>query len=111
MAAHCLVIVCFLQGSTPTVKFNNVTYSFSGFTYGRTFTFEYVYDVDEYSYEVADKNSTYILASLSISTKENSAPNPRVYACEIVDGSSDTTIIYQQTDCNNCEKDSRLLVR
>jgi len=71
---------------TPTVKFNNVTYSFSGFTYGRTFTFEYVYDVDEYSYEVADKNSTYILASLSISTKENSAPNPRVYACEIVDG-------------------------
>lgn len=72
--------------ATPTVKFNNVTYSFSGFTYGRTFTFEYVYDVDEYSYEVADKNSTYILASLSISTKENSAPNPRVYACEIVDG-------------------------
>jgi len=70
----------------PTVKINNVTYSFSGFTYGRTFTFEYVLDVDEYSYEVADKNSTYILASLSISTKENSAPNPRVYACEIVDG-------------------------
>ena len=70
----------------PTVKFDNVTYSFSGFTYGRTFTFEYVYDVDEYSYEVADKNCTYILASLAISTKENYASNPRVYACEIVDG-------------------------
>ena len=70
----------------PTVKFDNVTYSFSGFTYGRTFTFEYVLDVDEYSYEVADKNSTYILASLSISTKENYASNPRVYACELVDG-------------------------
>ena len=70
----------------PTVKFDNVTYSFSGFTYGRTFTFEYVLDVDEYSYEVADKNCTYILASLSISTKENYASNPRVYACEIVDG-------------------------
>ena len=70
----------------PTVKFDNVTYSFSGFTYGRTFTFEYVLDVDEYSYEVADKNCTYILASLAISTKENYASNPRVYACEIVDG-------------------------
>ena len=70
----------------PTVKFGNVTYSFSGFTYGRTFTFEYVLDVDEYSYEVADKNCTYILASLSISTKENYASPPRVYACEIVDG-------------------------
>lgn len=70
----------------PTVKIENVTYSFSGFTYGRTFTFEYVLDVDEYSYEVADKNCTYILASLAISTKENYASNPRVYACEIVDG-------------------------
>ena len=70
----------------PTVKFDNITYSFSGFTYGRTFTFEYVLDVDEYSYEVADKNCTYILASLAISTKENYASNPRVYACEIVDG-------------------------
>ena len=71
---------------TPTVKFGNVTYSFSGFTYGRTFTFEYVLDVDEYSYEVADKNSTYILASLAISTKENYASTPKVYACEIVGG-------------------------
>ena len=70
----------------PTVKFGNVTYSFSGFTYGRTFTFEYVLDVNEYSYEVADKNCTYILASLSIATKENHASPPRVYACEIVDG-------------------------
>lgn len=69
-----------------TVKFDNVIYSFSGFTYGRTFTFEYVLDVDEYSYEVADKNCTYILVSLAISTKENYASNPRVYACEIVDG-------------------------
>lgn len=68
------------------VKLDNVTYSFSGFTYGRTFTFEYVYDVDEYSYEVADKNCTYILASLTIFTKENYAVNPKVYACEIVDG-------------------------
>lgn len=70
----------------PTVKFDNVTYSFSGFTYGRTFTFDYVLDVNEYSYEVADKNSTYILASLAISTKENYASTPRVYACEIVNG-------------------------
>ena len=69
-----------------TVKLDNVTYAFSGFTYGRTFTFEYVYDVEEYSYEVADKNCTYILASLAISTKENYASTPNVYACEIVDG-------------------------
>lgn len=68
------------------VKFNDVTYSFSGFTYGRTFIFDYALDVDEYSYEVADKNCTYILASLAISTKEKYASNPRVYACEIVDG-------------------------
>ncbi len=69
-----------------TAKFDNTTYSFSGFTYGRTFTFEYVHDVNEYSYEVADKGHTYILASLSISTKENYASNPKVYACEIKDG-------------------------
>lgn len=69
-----------------TAKFDNTTYSFSCFTYGRTFTFEYVHDVNEYSYEVADKGHTYILASLSISTKENYASNPKVYACEIKDG-------------------------
>lgn len=69
-----------------TITLDKVTYSFSGFTYGRTFTFEYVYDVEEYSYEVADKNCTYILASLAISTKENYASTPKVYACEIVDG-------------------------
>lgn len=70
----------------PTVMIDDVTYSFSGFTYGRTFTFEYVLDVSEYSYEVADKDCTYILASLTISTKKNYASNPKVYACEIVDG-------------------------
>ena len=68
------------------VKFGDATYSFSGFTYGHTFIFDYALDVDEYSYEVADKNCTFILASLAISTKENYASNPRVYACEIVDG-------------------------
>lgn len=71
---------------TPNVTLDNVTYSFSGFTYGRTFTFEYVYDVDEYYYEVADKDCTYILASLTISTKENYASEPSVYAFEIIDG-------------------------
>ena len=35
---------------------------------------------------MADKGHTYILASLSISTKENYASNPKVYACEIKDG-------------------------
>lgn len=69
-----------------SVTFDDVTYTFSGFTYGRTFTFEYVYDVSEYSYEVADKECTYILGGLSISTKKNYASTPNVYACEIVDG-------------------------
>jgi tetratricopeptide (TPR) repeat protein len=70
----------------PKVTIDSVTYSYSGFTLGRTFTFEYVYDVNEYSYEVADKNSIFILASLTISTKKDFAFPLSVHACEIVEG-------------------------
>lgn len=70
----------------PKVTIDEVTYSYSGFSFGRTFTFEYIHDVDEYSYRVADKNSTYILASLNISTKKDFAYPLQVIACEIVDG-------------------------
>ena len=36
---------------------NEENYSFSGFTFGRTFTFDNCYDVDEYSYRTADKDN------------------------------------------------------
>lgn len=70
----------------PSVNIGDVTYAFSGFTYGRTFTFDYVQDISEYYYQVADKNCTYILANLTISTKENYASEPHVYACKIENG-------------------------
>lgn len=60
--------------------------SFSGFSFGRTFSFDYINDVDEYYYRTADKNNTYILANLSLSTKANYAYPPSLYACSIVDG-------------------------
>jgi hypothetical protein len=70
----------------PKVTHDDVTYSYSGFSFGRTFTFEYVYDVDEYSYTVADKDCTYILASLTISTKKHYAYPQFVGVYEIIDG-------------------------
>lgn len=71
---------------TPKTTLDDVNYSYSGFNYGRTFTFEYVYDVDEYSYTVANKDCTYILASLTISTKKQYARPQSVGVYEIVDG-------------------------
>lgn len=59
---------------------------FSGFGFGKTFTFDYIDDVDEYYYKTADKTNTYILANLSLSTKANYASPPSLYACSIVDG-------------------------
>lgn len=81
---------------TPKVTLNDVTYSFSGFTYGRTFTFEYIYDVDEYSYTVADKDCTYILASLTISTKKNYAYPQFVGVYEIKDGKLEQISTFRQ---------------
>ena len=71
---------------TPKVTLDDVTYTYSGFNYGRTFTFEYIYDVDEYSYTVANKDCTYILASLTISTKKHYAYPQFVGVYEIIDG-------------------------
>lgn len=59
---------------------------FSGFSFGRTFTFDYVNDVGEYHYETADKNCTYILASLSLTTKSDFELRPRINVCKIEDG-------------------------
>lgn len=70
-----------------TVKFEKKSCTFSGFTYGRTFTFDYVSDVDEYYYRTADKGNTYILANMSMTTKESYASTPSLSVYKIVDGS------------------------
>lgn len=69
------------------VKVGDVTYSFSGFSFGRTFTYDYCDDVNEYSYTNADKNNTYILSSVAVSTRSNYASSPTIIACKIVNGS------------------------
>lgn len=62
---------------------NQENYSFSGFTFGRTFTFDNCYDVDEYSYRTADKDNTYLLFSLRMSTKKKYASPPSIYIYEV----------------------------
>ena len=62
---------------------NEENYSFSGFTFGRTFTFDNCYDVDEYSYRTADKDNTYLLFSLRMSTKKKYASPPSIYIYEV----------------------------
>lgn len=71
-----------LTATVGTKKF-----TISGFTFGRTFTFDYCLDVDEYSYRTADKDNTYILASMSLTSTEKgyvSTPSIKVY--EITNG-------------------------
>ena len=60
--------------------------TFSGFYFGKTFSFDYIYDVSESYCRTADKDNTYILADLSLSTKAKYAYPPSVYAYSIVDG-------------------------
>ena len=62
---------------------NEENYSFSGFTFGRTFTFDNCYDVDEYSYRTSDKDNTYLLFSLRMSTKKKYASPPSIYIYEV----------------------------
>lgn len=62
---------------------NEEIYSFSGFTFGRTFTFDNCYDVEEYSYRTADKGNTYLLFSLRMSTKKKYASPPSIYIYEV----------------------------
>lgn len=69
-----------------TIKREDSTYSFSQFTFGRTFTFDYCPDVDEYWYRTADKNNTYLVTTMSLTSKKNYAFPPSIYACKIVDG-------------------------
>lgn len=69
-----------------SITIDDRTCSFSSFSFGRTYTFDYCPDIGEYWYRTADKSSTYILASMSMSTKENFATTPSIYACKIEDG-------------------------
>jgi hypothetical protein len=57
--------------------------SFGSFSYGRTFTFDYCDDVGEYSYRTADKDKTYILSSMTMSTKEKFAITPSIFTFKI----------------------------
>lgn len=59
---------------------------FSGFNYGKTFTFDYCEDIDEYHYRTADKDHTFILMSMKMSTKEKYAYPPRISVCRIENG-------------------------
>lgn len=62
---------------------NDENYNFSGFTFGRTFTFDNCNDVNEYSYRTADKDNTYLLFSLRMSTKKKYASPPSIYIYEV----------------------------
>lgn len=62
---------------------NDENFAFSGFTFGRTFTFDSCDDVGEYSYRTSDKDNTYLLFSLRMSTKKKSASPPTIYIYEV----------------------------
>ena len=68
------------------IKVGDITYSFSPFSFGKTFTFDYCNDIGEYSYRTADKDKTYILTTVAVSTNKNYANSPIIIACKIVDG-------------------------
>ena len=70
--------------------------SFSGFTFGKTFTFDYINDLSEYHYLTADKNNTYVLASMSMTTKAKHVSTPTIYVCVIEDGKLKTLRFFQE---------------
>lgn len=78
----------FKDNSTITINQDKdvIKCTFSGFTFGKTFTFDYVNDMSEYHYRTADKNNTYILASMSISTQAKRVYTPTIHVCIIEDG-------------------------
>lgn len=65
---------------------NTVKCSFGNFSFSRTFTFGYCSDVNEYSYRTADKDCTYLVTSMSMSTSEKYASVPSFYVCKIIGG-------------------------
>lgn len=69
-----------------TAKVGNVTLVTSGFNFGRTYTFDSCLDIDQYFYSTADKDNTYLLISLSMSTKEKHASVPSLGLYKIING-------------------------
>ena len=69
-----------------SVTIDDRTCSFSSFSFGRTYTFDSVGDVGEYHYDTADKGNTFILASMSMTTKKDYASTPTFAVYKIVDG-------------------------
>lgn len=78
----------FKDQSQIIVKEDNdiVKCSFSNFHFGKNYEFDYIQDVGEYRYRDADKDNTYILADLSLTTESKYAYPPEIYACAILDG-------------------------
>lgn len=74
------------QDSNPILINEKIKCSFSGFNYGRTFTFDYCLDVDEYHYRTVDKGNVYILADMTMSTKEKYASTPTICVYKIENG-------------------------
>ena len=69
-----------------SASIGDVSFVASGFTFGRTYTFDHVNDVGEYHYRTADKDNTYLLISLSLSTKNKDASVPAFCLYEVTNG-------------------------
>ena len=67
-------------------KIDNIHYTFSNFSFGRTFTSDYCPDVNEYSYSTSDKDNVYLLASLSLFSKDKNALFPWISLFILKDG-------------------------
>lgn len=65
---------------------NDFKCSFSNFRFGRAFEFGYCNDVNELDYRTADKDNVYILASMRLTTNDDSLYPPNIIACIIVNG-------------------------
>lgn len=68
------------------IKNDDGTARFSGFSFGNTFVFDEVLDVDEYHYRTADKDNVYILVSMSFSSNKKYVSTPSLAAYLIKDG-------------------------
>jgi hypothetical protein len=73
-----------------------VSFKLSRFRFGRRFTSDYCPDVNEYSYQTADKGNTYLLVSLALSTKEKYASCPSFYLYEIDNGNLKKLTYFQE---------------
>lgn len=80
-----------------TINLENRKLNFSGFTFGRTFTFDYCSDIGEYYYRTADKDNTYVLASMSMtSTEKGYVSTPSIGVYRIENGSLKKIAIFQE---------------